>query len=69
MPDFNDEERLANESLLDAVSRIQGWGLKANHAELVQATHVIQGFIVQHMLQRLNPDAFGRWYEEHHADY
>lgn len=69
MPEFDREERVAMDDLLACMRRIQGWGLQANQAELTQAVHVVQGFIVQHMLQRLNPDEFGRWYEELNADY
>jgi hypothetical protein len=59
-----DEEKKAMEHLFAASDIILGWGLKANSDELVQAVHVIQGFIVQHMLFRLNPQAWSRWYEK-----
>lgn len=41
---------------------ILSWGLRANYDELATAIHMIQGFIMQHMLQRLAPDEFGHWY-------
>lgn len=60
---LNDEER-ETMLLLDAViGRIYDWGLRGNQLELIQATHVIQGFIIQHMLQRLSPE-WAKWYAQ-----
>ncbi len=61
----DDEER----EVLDACMTIykmlhETWKLKANAGEVAQALHVLQGFAVQHMLQRLAPGSWGNWYEE-----
>lgn len=32
--------------------------------EFLAAFHVLQGFVISHMLQRLEPDNWGQWYEE-----
>jgi hypothetical protein len=59
------DEAEAMEMLLAVVDHIrEDWGLMMNEAELTQAVHVIQGFIIQHMLQRLAPGQWGRWYAE-----
>ena len=43
---------------------IQGWGLKSYTAEMAQAIHVLQGFVDEHMLNRIAPDEWGSWYED-----
>jgi len=59
---LNETEQAAMDDLLAAADTILSWELKANHEELTAAIHVIQGFIVQHMLQRIAPEAWGHWY-------
>ena len=59
---LNAEERVAMEDLLSALSIIQSWKLKSNQTELAAAIHVIQSFIIQHMLGRLAPEAWSNWY-------
>jgi len=62
-PVLDQQEIAAMEYLLSSYKTIKEWGLRANEAELVAAVHVIQNFIVQHMLQRLNPEDWGSWYD------
>lgn len=59
----NDSERETLDAILFAFNRIaHEWKLKANHGELAAATHVLQGFVIQHMLSRLAPE-WGSWWE------
>lgn len=60
--DLNDEEEEVMMLLLGVYERIVDWGLGANQYELAAAVHTIQGFIVQHMLNRLAPDAWQDWF-------
>lgn len=53
---MNEEEQAAMNDLLALMAKVQAWGLKANGAEMTQAIHVCQGFVIQHMLHRLEPD-------------
>lgn len=59
---LNDEERAAMDDLLSVMNTItQTWGMTMNGAELGAAVHVIQGFVIQHMLHRLAPDQWSGW--------
>lgn len=61
--EMDEEEQAAMSDLLRAYNRIlKEWRLEQNDAELAAAVHVIQGFIVQHMLNRLNPSHWSSWY-------
>ena len=40
------------------------WGLRANSAEFYGAIHTLQSFIVQHMLQRQEPEYWASWYQK-----
>jgi hypothetical protein len=61
-PVLDAEEQAAMDGLLDVMSTItQKWGMSQNGAELGAAIHVIQGFIVQHMLHRLAPEEWSAW--------
>ena len=64
----SEEEKQVLQCLGKIHQKILDWGLRANVAELVQAVHVIQGFIIQHMLERVAPEEFGRpqggWYKK-----
>jgi hypothetical protein len=43
------------------------WKLKRGNnleMELASAIHVLQGFVIQHMLQRQAPQEFGEWYND-----
>lgn len=55
------EEWTALERIREAHAMILGWGLVANAPELAAAVHVIQGFIVQHVLARTS-DYWSNWY-------
>lgn len=60
--EFDVDEDVAMTHLLSYMKIVrQDWKMLANDAELVGAIHVLQGFIVQHMLHRLNPDLFASW--------
>jgi hypothetical protein len=64
MPDptmMNDEERIAMGKVTEAMHAIQGLGALANQVELTAAVHVLQGFVIQHMLHRLSPEEFSDW--------
>lgn len=37
------------------------WKMTANGSEFTSAIHVLQGFVVQHMLHRLNPEEWADW--------
>lgn len=41
----------------------EDWKLRGNEQELVIYVHGLQGFIVQHMLQRIG-GAWGEWYAD-----
>ena len=56
------EEEAAMELLGDFLQTVKGWGLRANYAELAAAVHVLQGFVIQRALHRLDP-RWGAWYE------
>lgn len=61
---LNVEEQVAMDHLLAFMVTVQSeWGLKHNQSELVIGIHMLQGFILQHMLQRVNPDEWGEWFE------
>lgn len=60
---LDEEEVTAMEDLFKVYICLRGWGLRANHGELEAAVHVIQGFIIQHMLQRVEPEHWTQWYE------
>ena len=58
------DERQAMDHLMAYMKIVEAdWKLKFNHDELRPAIHVLQGFIVQHMLHRLNPAGWSNWYE------
>ena len=61
------DEAKAMDHLLKAAGIIFDWKPKGNYEELGTAIHVMQGFIIQHMLHRLNPRHWNSWYEEQHA--
>lgn len=61
---LNDEEREAMRGLLRFMAVVRVWGLLANGGELIGAVHVLQGFIVQHMLRRLGGDRWSLWFAD-----
>ena len=62
--ELDEDEALAWGDLNRIHSRIRGWGLSANRSELIAAVHVIQGFVVQHMLSRVAPGQWSDWYQD-----
>jgi len=60
--ELDPEEREMMDLLLSFTRRLDDWGLKANQSEMTAAIHVLQGFVVQHMLQRIAPQAWSGWY-------
>lgn len=64
---MNDAEREAMAKINvagAAVLLIDGDRLASNREEVYAAIHVLQGFVIQHMLQRLEPETFGTWYDD-----
>lgn len=58
------EEQEAMDHLLafmEIVSR--RWRLACNSGEMTAAIHVLQGFVIQHMLTRIQPDEWGDWWK------
>lgn len=46
----------------NAVLRIDGDELTNARTEVVAAVHVLQGTVIQHALQRIDPENFSAWY-------
>lgn len=64
MIEFNDEEKQANDHLMEFMNIVQReWGLNCNEGEFVHAIHTLQFFIMKHMLQRLEAKDFSEWYD------
>jgi hypothetical protein len=68
--ELDPEEREMMDLLVSFTRGLEDWGLRANQAEMTAAIHVLQGFVVHHMLQRIAPQAWSSWYAapEHCAD-
>ena len=60
---LDEAEQAAMDDLLAFMAKMTALGLKANQGEMVAAIHVLQGFLVQHMLERLAPEAWSSWFE------
>lgn len=60
---LDDEEQAAMDAVNNAMSQIVALGLRANGTELASAIHVLQGFVVQHMLQRREAEHWGNWFD------
>lgn len=62
---YNEEEDEVSGAILFIMQRIvSDWGLRVNIDELGAAVHVLQSFVIQHMLIRLSPPGkWGMWYE------
>jgi hypothetical protein len=59
---LNEEEQETMEALTDVMTTItRRWRMTQNASELASAVHVIQGFVVQHMLHRLEPESWSSW--------
>lgn len=64
MPLLSEDEK----RIMDYVKHVHNqitavWGLSANTEELTAAIHVIQLFIIQHVLAREAPKEFNNWYK------
>jgi hypothetical protein len=60
------DEQTVMDHIVAAFNGIQELGLNTNTGELAQATHVLQGFVIQHMLERVAPEEWGRrWFPPH----
>ena len=58
----NTEEQEALNHILDAMAIIHSWGLSANSQELTAAVHTLQGFVIAHMLHRVEPSLWSNWF-------
>lgn len=61
---FNAEELGAFDDLEEAAGRIIEWGPVGNRDQLILGLHLIQQFIVMHMLQRYNVPGINHWFKE-----
>lgn len=62
---LTDEEQYADNLILDAFAAIKQIGddkLRYNNEELAEAIHVLQSFVKQHVLHRLDPEWYGQWW-------
>jgi hypothetical protein len=58
---FNNDEERVNGHLMDFMTEVQEWDLRANQDELTRAIHTLQMFVFQHALQRTG-GLNGGWY-------
>lgn len=59
------EEQEADNLILEAFAAIKNMGndkLRYNNEELAEAIHVLQSFVKQHVLHRLDPEWYGKWW-------
>jgi hypothetical protein len=56
------EEQQVMDALAMIVQKVQLWGLRANLSEMTTAVHVLQGFVIQHMLHRVDPEQWSDWF-------
>lgn len=69
IPVLNEDEQEAWDLLGAFMRKLQTWGLRTNEDELAAAVHVLQGFVVQHMLRRCVPQgAWSAWYKSQSDD-
>lgn len=61
---FDPEEEIASDHLLEFMKTMKKWKLNCNQDELNQAIHILQLFIIKHMLQRLEAEGFSNWYDD-----
>lgn len=66
---LTEEEEAVMDHIAAAMEGIKALGLRkvdgayVNGSELAGAIHVLQGYVIQHMLQRLEPRVWGKWFE------
>lgn len=58
---LDSEEQEAMDHLIAVRRQIFEWYRSANVVEHTAAINQLQGFIIQHMLHRLNPEAWADW--------
>lgn len=63
-PLLNADEEDAMQHITNAVLAIKQLGLVANEEELAAAAHVIGGFVIRHMLQRLEHQYWSLWFKD-----
>ena len=61
---LDDDEHEAMGYLLEFMWKLRKWGMTANQVEMEAAVHVLQGFVIQHMLHRLEPGRWAAWTRE-----
>lgn len=49
---------------MHAIMNLDGQKLAYNTEELAEAIHVLQSFVNQHVLHRLDPDYYSAWWED-----
>jgi hypothetical protein len=68
MPLLNESEDRAMSHLLSFMDIVMGeWKLQKGsnvRYEFTLAMHALQAFVIQHMLQRTAPSAWGTWYDD-----
>lgn len=64
MAELDKDEQEVFDLLTEAWKRIRGWGLDVNLDELDHSFHMVQLFVIQHMLQRENPKDWAIWYKD-----
>lgn len=61
---LGDEEKAMNH-LLEYMKILKSWGgWETNNTDRTLALNILQSFIIQHMLARLNPDQWSNWYKK-----
>lgn len=60
---LNDDEETAMARLADFMTDLRRWGLSANEGEMTAAVHVLQGFVIQHAIERQFA-GFNSWFRE-----
>lgn len=64
---LNDAERRALDAILAAGDAVLALGLEANKHEFYMHIHGLQGFVVQHMLHRIEPNQWNAWFNDEEA--
>ena len=60
VPNLEEQEVLNH--ILAAMEKIESWGLAVNTQELTVAVHTLQGFVIAHMLHRIEPRIWSNWF-------
>lgn len=62
-PMLTDAEQEVMDHIGAAMKGIQKLGLSCNETELAQAVHSLQIFVMVRVLNRIDPEYWGDWYE------